>query len=507
MSFKPNTIYCGDCLEVLSQFPPNSVDLIYVDPPFGSGEDYEIVFKDGVEVRHFKDRWIGGKQSYIDWMAPRVRAIHTVLKETGSFYLHCDYHLNAYLRILCDGIFGEGNFRNEIIWKRKDAQSFTNRYGVVNDTILFYTKSDKYTWNKVYTPLSQETADGWYRKEEIAKTDIVNKLGITIKKGTVRRYNLADISAPGSRLGTRAHYEWKGLLPPNGRHWQYVKEAMEKLDTEGRIVYSSKSKKPYEKRYLDESRGTPLQTVWTDISMLRGMSKHTKQAEYIGYPTQKPVELLKRILQASSNKGDLVLDPMCGCGTTLAAAQELEEKRAWIGIDISPTSCKLMAKRLKHIGFKITEDDIVGLPRTAKEIQKMVDLDPIEFQNWVCERLGAVSTTARGNAPRADKNVDGWIMSTIPIQVKGSPAVGYAEVERFETTLRTLRAKEGLIVAFSFSKPAYTEAYRARNEEGLQIDLLELEERKTANPLFRNHPEVHTVLKSTITNRVWGEHI
>jgi len=490
VSFKPNTIYCGDCLEVLSQFPPESVDLIYVDPPFGSGENYEIVFKDGVEVRHFKDRWIGGKQSYIDWMAPRVRAIHQVLKTTGSFYLHCDAHLDFRLRQLCDEVFGENNFRNEIIWKRTSAhtgEGKVKRYGTIHDIILFYTKSNNYTFNAQYTALGEEYVEKFYRHTDKDE----------------RRYRLSDLTAAGIRHGESGK-PWRGIDPnKKGNHWKYTVTKLDELDKAGRIYFPKKvGGVPSYIRYLDEMKGQLLQDIWTDIPPVQSQA-----GERMGYPTQKPVELLKRILLVSSNKGDLVLDPMCGCGTTLAAAQELEEKRAWVGIDISPTSCKLMAKRLKRIGFKITEDDIVGLPRTAKEIRKMVDIDPIEFQNWVCERLDAVSTTPRGRAPRADRNVDGWFMSTIPIQVKGSDGVGYAEVERFETTLRTLRVKEGLIVAYSFSKPAYAEAYRARNDEGLQIDLLELEERKTANPLFPKRPEVHTVLKSNITNRVWGEHV
>jgi DNA modification methylase len=501
-AFQPNTIYCGDCLDVLNGFSPESADLIYIDPPFGSGEDYEVVFRDGVEVRHFKDRWIGGKPGYIDWMRPRVRAIHTVLKRTGSFYLHCDHHLNAHLRILCDEIFGEGNFQNEIIWKRKDAQSFTSRYGVVNDTILFYTKSDDYTFNKGYTDLSQETSDNWYSKEEIAQADIVNKLGKTIKAGTVRYVNYADMSAPGPRVGTRVHYKWRGKLPPPGRHWQHTIDVMRKLEADGLIHYSAKSGKPYQKRYKDESKGVPYNTIWSDISMLRGMSKHSKDSEYLGFPTQKPIPLLRRIIEVSSNPGDIVLDPMCGCGTTLGAS--LETGRRWVGVDISPTACRVMVNGLHKRGVKITEDSIIGLPRTANEIRRMVQIDPIEFQNWVCERLNAVSTTPKGNAPRADKNVDGWIMNTTPIQVKGSDGVGYDEVQRFETTLRTLHTGEGYVVAFSFSKPAYSEAFRAKNTDGLNIDLLELEEVRTPNPDFPHRPEVHTVLKSNVTGQVWG---
>lgn len=502
MSFQPNSVYCGDCLDVLNSFPSDSVDLVYIDPPFGSGENYEVVFKDGVEVRHFKDRWIGGKDGYINFMRPRIRAIHTVLKETGSFYLHCDWHLNYRLRSLCDEIFGERSFQNEIVWKRKDAQSFTSRYGVVNDTILFYTKSDKYTFNRGYTDLPQSTADSWYNHPEVATVNTVNRLGKTIKAGTTRYYNLADLSAPGPRPGTKAHYQWKGVLPPSGRHWANQIDVMKKLEADGRIEYS-KSGRPYEKRYKDESKGVPYQSIWDDIDMLRGISKGKKDAEYLGFPTQKPTGLLKRIIEVSSNPGDIVLDPMCGCGTTLIASQEAGRK--WVGIDISPTACKLMVKGLRKKGVSITEDDIVGLPRSVKEIQQMVQIDAIEFQNWVCERLGAVSTTAKGNAPKADKNIDGWILNSIPIQVKGSDAVGYEEVERFETTMRTNHVKEGYIVAFSFSKPAYAEASRARGTDGLMVDLLELEERKLPNPLNPKKPETHTVLKSQITGKVFGE--
>ncbi len=501
--FQPNTIYCGDCLEIMTKhILSDSIDLIYVDPPFGSGEEYEIVFKDGVEVRHFTDRWIGGKEGYINWIKPRIRDIHRVLKDTGSFYLHCDYHLNAYLRIACDEIFGEANFNNEIIWKRKDAQSSVKKYGINNDTILFYSKTKNFTFNKLYTPLSKKTQDSWYKKTEVATKTLVNRIGKRIPKGTVRRYNLGDVSASGSRIGTRAHYEWKGKFPRNGSHWRYVKEKMEELEREGRL-YHSKSGTPYEKRYLDESKGTPLQTIWTDIPMLRGMFKHTKGAEYQGYPTQKPVALLERIIEASSNEGDIVLDPMCGCGTALVAAQNLG--RNWVGIDISPTACKIMIRRLRRKNVQITIDDIIGLPRRIDEIKKMVDLDPIEFQNWVCERLGAVSTTKRGKKPRADGNVDGWIMSTIPIQIKGSEGIGYSEIERFEKTVEKNKLKKGLFVAFSFSKPAYAEAFRAKNEDDIIIDLIELEERITPNPKFSGHPEYHTVLTSKITKRVWGE--
>ncbi|MGA3290430.1 MAG: restriction endonuclease [Candidatus Bathyarchaeia archaeon] len=194
---------------------------------------------------------------------------------------------------------------------------------------------------------------------------------------------------------------------------------------------------------------------------------------------------------------------MCGCGTALVGANNLD--RRGIGIDISPTACKTMVKRLRRQNVKISVDDIIDLPRRINEIKKMVEIDPIEFQNWVCEKLGAISTTPRGFGPRADGNVDGWIMSTTPIQIKGSEGIGYSEIERFETTLEKQKLKEGLFIAFSFSKPAYEEALRANNEKGLKLDLIELEERISPNTKFANRPEYHTILKSSITKRQWGE--
>lgn len=490
-----NAIYCGDCLQVLNDLEKGSVDLIYVDPPFGSGQNYEIVFKDGVEVRHFKDRWIGGKQSYLDWMAPRIRAIHQVLNTRGSFYLHCDWHLNAHLRVLCDSIFHESNFRNEIVWKRTFAHSgegVIKKYGVQHDTILFYTKSDDYTFNPTHTSLSDEYKTKFFRHSD--------------GKGL---FQPIILTGAGIRHGETGE-PWKGVDPTKiGRHWAVPPSKLDELDKQGMIWFPKKAGgTPRLKRYLKqaEAQGKLLQDIWDDIRRLQPYSE-----ERLGYPTQKPIPLLQRIIAVSSNAGDLVLDPMCGCGTTLIAAQTLRDEdgeptpRRWIGIDISPTSCKLMAKGLRSKGVDITEDDIIGLPRSVKEIRRMIQLDAIEFQNWVCDRLNAVSTTPRGKKPHADWNVDGWIMNMIPIQVKGSEGIGYDEIERFQKTLENLHVKEGYYVAFSFSKPAYEYAFQAKSQ-GIAIDLLELEERRVENPRFPRRPEIYTVLKSDITRRIWGEH-
>jgi adenine-specific DNA-methyltransferase len=288
--------------------------------------------------------------------------MHGLLADDGSIYVHCDWHVGHYLKVVLDEIFGRQRFGAEIIWKRKDAQSYSDDYGNVHDTILFYRKGDRSTFNKVYTELSQETADTWYTNEEVAPTDLVNRLGVTIKKGAVRRYNKADASAPGDRKGTEAHYKWSDKYPPAGRHWAYRVEVMRQLEAEGRLVYSSTGR-VYERRYLDESKGTPLQTLWTDVSFIRGMSKNTDTSEWLGYDTQKPEALLDRIILASSNEGDLVADFFPGSGTSLAVAEKLGRK--WIGCDLGRFAIHTARKRL--IGVQ-RELKAAGKPYRAFEI-------------------------------------------------------------------------------------------------------------------------------------------
>jgi DNA modification methylase len=457
-----------------SQIPAGSVDLIYMDPPFGSGNDYEVVFKDGVEIRHFKDRWVGGKQGYLDWIEPRLRAAQNVLKDTGSFYLHCDDHLNAHLRILCDDIFGEANFQNQITWRRSNPHNDPKRFGRNADTILYYSMSDERTWNPQYTPYTKEYMDSHWTEEPDGRFS--------------RTYPL---DAPRHGAGTPALlYQWKGKLPAPTRTWGIVKAKMEEYERSGRLVYT-RTGTPTLKVYSNDMDGVPLQSIWSDIPPLNPADLGRQD-----YPTQKPPRLLERIITASSNKDDIVLDPVCGCGTSLLAAKALG--RRWIGIDISPTACRLVAKRLG-----VTTNEIIGLPRSMADIKEMVKLDSIEFQNWVCDLLQAVSTTRRGHKPKADANVDGWFMSTIPIQVKGSEGVGYGEVERFAESVRKRGKSEGYIVAFSFSQKAYEEAVRVHRESKIAIDLLEVQEKVTTTE--GGNPDIQTYLYSKLTKRSWGE--
>ncbi len=441
-----NAIYCGDCKEVLHQYvPDNSIELIYADPPFFSNRHYEVLWGDGYELRAFADRWKGGIENYISWMDDKLRECHRVLKATGSMYLHCDSHASHYLKVQMDRIFGAQNFRNEISWKRSDAHSDAKQgarfYGRIHDSLLFYSKSDDYVFNVQYNPLPPSTVEKWYRH---------------IEPSTMRRYNMADLTA--AKAGGDTKYEWHGKKPPTGRYWAYSKEKMMQLESKGLIVYS-KSGKPYMKRYLDESKGVPLQDFWNDIEMLRGIRK---KGERLGYPTQKPQELLERMVKVSSDPMDLVLDPFCGCGTAIAAAHKLG--RRWVGIDVSPTACRLMAARMRKLGFSIQEKDIIGLPKTFEEIKGM---QPFEFQNWVMQKLMArISKTLS-----TDMGIDGWTLDNRPIQVKQSEAVGRNVIDNFETALTRANKKSGIIVAISFGKGAYEEVARAKLEQGLDIEL------------------------------------
>lgn len=262
---------------------------------------------------------------------------------------------------------------------------------------------------------------------------------------------LDNIAGPGGAAKGNPLYEFMGIR----RYWRYSKQRMEELFAQGRIVQVKKGTVPRYKRYLDEMPGMPVQDVWTDIQSIQSQSR-----ERLGYPTQKPEALLERIIKASSNTTDIVLDPMCGCGTAIAVAQKLG--RRWIGIDISPTACKLMAKRMRKLGVEKME--LLGMPMTIDEIRA---LPPFEFQNWVCQKLMArVSEKKVG-----DMGVDGRLFDGSPLQVKQSENVGRNVIDNFETAIRRMKKIKGIIVALSFSKGAYEEVARAKNQDGLDIEL------------------------------------
>ena len=388
-----NWLYCGDNIEVLEkEIEKESVDLIYIDPPFFSNRHYEVIWKDEAEVRSFEDRWEGGIENYIAWMRPRVEAMHKVLKPTGSFYLHCDWHANAHLRIMMDEIFGKNNFRNEIVWCYRQGGRSNKIFSRKHDIIFFYTKTNKWTFN-------------------------------------------AD--------PIRIKYHGTGGYVSKGRNIVGGKEY--KINPKGKIPED-----------------------WWDIPALNPEAK-----ERLGYPTQKPEVLLDRIIKASSNEGDVVLDAFCGCGTAMAVAHQL--KRKWLGIDISPTAIKLVEKRLRKSGaVKDEHYKTTGLPTTEKDLRK---LKPFEFQNWVVAEMGATVSRRKSG----DKGIDGHLTKTLwheraGIQVKQSDKVGVNVVYNFETALRIGKYKQGYIVGFSFTKGANEEVARAKHEEKLEIKLITVQE-------------------------------
>ena len=465
---RTNAIYCGDAQNVLGntlEFPDGCVDLIYVDPPFFSNRKYEVLWGDGYELRAFEDRWKGGIENYVTWMEPKLRECWRVLKDGGSFFVHCDWHASAHLRVQLDHLTGGvSNFVNEIIWKRSQTHSDTGQgashLGRIHDVILFYAKGGKgpKTWHPIYDPYDQEKLDRHYRWAESPQGEI-----ITLKPGDPapagwRRFRNDNLTA--AKPGGDTEYEWKGKRPYKGRYWMFSRTKMEELERQGLILYT-RTGMPELKRYL-EGKGTPIGDVWIDIPPINSQAK-----ERLGYPTQKPAGLLKRIISLASDSGGIVLDPMCGCGTAIAAAHELGRK--WVGIDISPTACRLMVKRMHGLGVSIVDDQIIGLPKTFEQLRSM---EPFEFQNEVLRRLmGRASVRKTG-----DMGVDGYLFDGSPVQVKQSEDVGRNVVDNFETAIRRAKKTKGTIVAISFGRGAHEEVARAKNQDGLDITLKTLKE-------------------------------
>lgn len=393
-----NKLFCGDNLDILKTIENESVDLIYIDPPFFTHKAYEVIWGDEAEVRSFEDRWEGGIEHYISWMKPRVQELYRILKPTGSFYLHCDWHANAHIRIMLDGIFGDDHFQNEIIWYYRGGGVSKERFGRRHDSVFFYAKGEKWTFN----------------------ADAVR-------------------------------------IP-------YSEETLERLQYKARSFRGEKVYETYE--------ANPLGKFPDDVWIMQPIMPSSK--ERLGYPTQKPEKLLERVMQASSNKGDVVLDAFCGCGTTLAVGQQLG--RHWIGIDISPTAVKLIERRLQRLGaVKDVNYISVGMPATIEELKK---LKPFEFQNWVIDEMQAHHSRKKVG----DMGLDGYyptgtlFSKSAGIQVKQSESVGRNVIDNFETALRREKYNTGYLIAFSFSSGSYEEVARAKNKEGLDIKLIEVKD-------------------------------
>ncbi len=369
------TIFEGDNLDVLRGMNSDSVDLIYLDPPFNSNANYAAPIGSTAAGAAFKDTWTWddvkdeehgliadqepalydvikaagsahGKSmmAYLIMMSSRMIELKRVLNHTGSIYLHCDPNASHYLKMLMDTVFGQDNFRSEVIWRRTSAHSRARRWGPIHDTLLFYSRSSRYTWNRTFQAYDQDYIEQYYRYED--------------ERG---RWRSSDLTGPGIRGGSSGMI-WRGIDPArNGRHWEVppdrtlhpdfqhpygyalmtVQERLDVLDEQGFIYWPPAGKMPSYKRYLESALGAPIQDIVGDVKPVAAQSK-----ERVGYPTQKPLALLERIIKASSKEGDIVLDPFCGCATTCIAAERLE--RQWIGIDLSPLAVRLVQQRARN---------------------------------------------------------------------------------------------------------------------------------------------------------------
>jgi adenine specific DNA methylase Mod len=367
-----NKLYYGDNLTVLKNcIDDESVDLVYLDPPFNSQATYNVLFRSAAgeqsraQIEAFEDTWHWGEESelafdgvissgnsdaaellravraflkendmmaYLAMMAVRLLELRRVLKPTGSMYLHCDPSASHYLKLLIDAIFGATNFKNEIIWKRTSAHSGAKRYGPVHDVILFYAKSDAFMWHPQYTKYETDYLDMFFDQSD----------------SDGRRWKRMDITGAGVRHGEPGN-PWRGIdVTAKGRHWAYPPSTLESLDAAGKLHW------PHKAGGMPRLKQYP-QDVWTDIRPM-----HNLAAERPGYATQKPISLLERILSTSSKTGDVVLDPFCGCGTTIHAAQKL--KRQWIGIDITHLAISLIEKRLND-AFPGIQYEVHGTPK------------------------------------------------------------------------------------------------------------------------------------------------
>lgn len=467
MTHKPitqNTLFYGDNLPILRDYiPTESVDLVYLDPPFNSQRTYNVLFKHEsgkeaeAQLAAFEDTWhwnesaeatyhelvtqapdnvgkmmaalrdfVGTNQmmAYLVMMAARLVELHRVLKPTGSLYLHCDPTASHYLKVILDTIFSPVNFQNEIVWKRTSAHSSAKKYGPVHDVILFYSKSSSFVWIPQYEAFSESYLASHYRSKD--------------ENG--RAYTLSDLTASGTRRGLSGQ-PWRGFDPNDkGRHWMFPTSELDELDAAGRIYWPAKSGGwPRYIRYLDEVKGVPIQDIWSDIDPINAQA-----AERLGYPTQKPLALLERIIQASSNPGDVVLDPFCGCGTTVAAAQKLG--RRWIGIDITHLSIALQKYRLEEM-FPEIKFQVIGEPQSLSDARQLAQDDRFQFQWWALSLIyarpyGGESGSKKGKKG-ADKGIDG-VMTFID-DSSGQPKRILVQVKSGKVSSRDIRDLGGTL--------------------------------------------------------------
>lgn len=422
-----NQLILGDNLEVLKDIPSESVDLIYIDPPFFSNRHYEVIWGDEGEVASFNDRWAGGINHYIDWLYKRVEQLYRVLKPTGSFYLHCDWHANAYIRVMIlDKIFGDKNFINEIVWrygtymgKVDTLKSFPKKY----DSIFFYKKSENYTFSGIpFLGNFKDTVDGKrWRNYLIGNKIIEGKHPKTDSRFTAYRN------------------KW---IKEHGRE-----------PSEGEVIYTCK--------------GDIVTDTWVDIKAVDPKSK-----ERIGYPTQKPEALLERIIKASSNEGDIVLDAFCGGGTTPAVARRLGRK--FIGIDQSVRAIAVSNARLEKQTDLIV-NDVYEVKTKSYDYEKLRNMDAFKFERLMVELFGGVPNIKQRSDGGKDgvKRIDGV---ALPIQVKQQNNVGRPQIQNFVGHLVQNKMARGFFIAFDFAKTACECVAEVKQNIGITIDLIKVED-------------------------------
>jgi site-specific DNA-methyltransferase (adenine-specific) len=490
-----NTLYYGDNLPILRGMPDCCVDLIYLDPPFNSNADYNAIFKDesghrtDAQIKAFEDTWHWGPSAqehydfltntglhkgrvpeqvtaiigafvaalgknpmtaYLVEMTVRLVELRRVLKETGSIYLHCDPTASHYLKVVMDAIFGPENLRNEIIWKRTTAKGLATKALPNNhDVILSYTRSSKAEWNA-------EEAFVPYDENDLDET---TQRAYRLRDADGRAYQLSDITNPNHDRPNLT-YEFMGVM----RVWRWTKDRMEQALADGKIVQSSPGSVPRYKRYLDEQRGMPIGSVWTDIQPIGAQAR-----ERLGYPTQKPMALLERIIKTSSNQGDVVLDPFCGCGTAIAAAQKLGRK--WIGIDLTYLSIAVMKKRMQDHFPELGRIEVIGAPTELEGARRLAadeENGRYQFQWWALDQIGA---TPRGGDKKkgADGGIDGLItfsdvggvLQSVIVSVK-SGGVQAKDIRELSHVVEREKAVIGVFVTLEEpSKPMRDEAAQA----------------------------------------------
>lgn len=508
-----NKLHFGDNLDVLRRLPTSSIDLIYLDPPFNSNANYNVLYgtKRGgpsqAQSHAFEDTWSWGPDAkralnetaerhldagalldsfqrvfpesdmmaYLAMMAVRLIEMRRVLKETGSLYLHCDPTASHYLKVLLDSIFGPTKFINEIIWKRYGAHNDSSTYGRIHDTILFYSKGDKLNFNKQYEPYSDE-----YVEERFRFSD-----------SDGRRWAEQNLASPNPRPNLTYVFKAKNGVsykpPPNG--WKYTSERMRELDDANRLHYPAKEGGRLRlKNYLDERLGVPVQDIWTDITVIGGTSP-----ERLKYPTQKPLALLERIISASSNKGDVVLDPFCGCGTAIEAAENLG--RQWIGIDVTYLAIHVIEGRLvKAFGPRIKETyELFGQPRDADDARALAARDWLEFQKWAVFTIGGLPK----DRPGPDGGIDGIIRyhrvgieqpNRAVVSVKGGLNVGVDAIHKLKSVVKREGAEVGILVCLNPpSGPMKREAI-SEGEVGPPSRRVQKLQIVTVDQLFERHP-------------------